>query len=65
MCIDEKSNQPKVFTILVNYNGLDDTIECVKSLKRTDYPDNHIIIVENGSKDIQAIRGNQDRKSVV
>lgn len=59
MCIDEKSNQPKVFTILVNYNGLDDTIECVKSLKRTDYPDNHIIIVENGSKDIQAIRSNQ------
>ena len=39
----------EVAVILLNWNGLDDTIECVHSLLEQDYPDFHIFVVDNGS----------------
>lgn len=49
---------PKVVTILLNWNGLGDTLECINSLHKMDYPNNEIIVVDNGSKDesVQIIR---------
>ena len=41
---------PKVSIIILNWNGLDDTIECLDSLKKTTYPDYEVIVVDNGSK---------------
>ncbi|MBI5468711.1 MAG: glycosyltransferase family 2 protein [Deltaproteobacteria bacterium] len=41
----------KVFVIVLNWNGYQDTIECVESLKGVDYPGLEIIIIENGSTD--------------
>ena len=41
----------KVAIIVLNWNGHKDTIECVESLKKTDYPDYEILIVDNGSSD--------------
>lgn len=41
----------KVFIIVLNWNGKDDTIECVESLKKIDYPERKIVIVDNGSTD--------------
>lgn len=41
--------RPLVSVILVNYNGFEDTIECVKSLKDIDYDNYEIIVVDNGS----------------
>ncbi|MCR4287544.1 MAG: glycosyltransferase family 2 protein, partial [Deltaproteobacteria bacterium] len=41
----------KVFVIVLNWNGYQDTIECVESLKGVDYPDLEIIIIDNGSID--------------
>ncbi len=40
---------PKVAIIIVNWNGADDTIECIKSLKKCSYPNYETIIVDNGS----------------
>lgn len=42
---------PKVFIIVLNWNGKDDTIECIESLKKIDYSNYKIVIVDNGSSD--------------
>jgi GT2 family glycosyltransferase len=41
---------PKVEMILLNYNGLEDTLECVASLEKLTYRNYSIIIVDNGSR---------------
>lgn len=49
---------PKVFIIIVNWNGLKDTLECLQSVFKQDYPNFEVIMVDNGSKDnsVQVIR---------
>lgn len=42
---------PLVYIILVNYNGYKDTTECVNSLKKINYSNYKIIIVDNASFD--------------
>ena len=43
------SDPARVFTIVLNWNGLADTRECLESLRKIDYPANRVIIVDNGS----------------
>jgi GT2 family glycosyltransferase len=40
---------PKVYIILVNYNGWADTIECLESLLKLTYTQKQIIVVDNNS----------------
>ncbi len=40
---------PKVYIILLNYNGWTDTIECLESVLRNDYPNYQVIVVDNNS----------------
>lgn len=40
-----------VVTLLVNWNGYSDTIECLESLFASDYPNQVVVIVDNGSTD--------------
>jgi GT2 family glycosyltransferase len=42
---------PKVSIIILNWNGKEDTIECLESLKHLTYPNYEIMLVDNGSKD--------------
>ena len=42
-------NKPKVVVITLNYNQVHYTVECVKSLLKSDYPNFEIILVDNGS----------------
>ena len=42
---------PKVFIIILNWNGWEDTIECLESLYNISYPNYDVIIVDNGSQD--------------
>lgn len=42
---------PKVFIIILNWNGYDVTKECLESLSRVDYANFEIVVVDNGSKD--------------
>jgi GT2 family glycosyltransferase len=53
-----KNLNPKVSVIILNWNGWEDTIECIESLYQIDYPNYDIILVDNDSKDdsIQKIR---------
>jgi GT2 family glycosyltransferase len=42
---------PKVFIIVLNWNGHQDTIECIHSIRKINYPRYEIVIVDNGSTD--------------
>jgi GT2 family glycosyltransferase len=42
---------PKVFIILLNYNGLDVLKRCLTSVFKLDYPNLEIIVVDNNSQD--------------
>jgi len=44
------TSQPKVSIIILNWNGLEDTIECLESLKKLTYPNYEVIVVDNGSQ---------------
>ena len=49
---------PKVCIIILNWNGLQDTIECLESLKCITYPSYQVIVVDNGSegRDVEVLR---------
>lgn len=47
----ELKNTPRVEIIILNYNGREDTRECLHSLESLDYPNYHITIIDNGSQD--------------
>jgi hypothetical protein len=40
---------PKVYIIIVNFNGWVDTLECLESIYRIDYPNFQVIVVDNNS----------------
>lgn len=42
---------PKVYILILNWNGKKDTINCLESVKKIDYPDYNIVIIDNGSSD--------------
>jgi GT2 family glycosyltransferase len=47
----QHSSAPHVVTILVNWRGVEDTLECLESLLASDYPNQTIVVVDNGSGD--------------
>jgi GT2 family glycosyltransferase len=44
-------NLPEVSIVVLNWNGLVDTLACLDSLKQLDYPSFQVIVVDNGSDD--------------
>jgi len=44
-------SQKNVYIIVLNWNGKDDTVECVRSLRKISYDNYKIIVVDNGSED--------------
>ena len=38
---------PKVYIVILNYNGWTDTIECLENVLRNDYPNYQVIVVDN------------------
>jgi GT2 family glycosyltransferase len=44
-------SSPRVACILLNWNGWRDTIECLESIFRLDYPDFQIVVCDNASAD--------------
>lgn len=42
---------PRVCVIVLNFNGSADTMECVQSLQKLNYPDFKVLLVDNASED--------------
>jgi GT2 family glycosyltransferase len=57
---------PKVAIIILNWNGWEDTLECLESLNNIDYPNYYLILVDNASSDnsLNRIRNYCDGKNV-
>jgi GT2 family glycosyltransferase/2-polyprenyl-3-methyl-5-hydroxy-6-metoxy-1,4-benzoquinol methylase len=53
-----KSIEPTISIIIVNWNGKEDTINCITSLNQLNYTNYEVIIVDNGSTDdsVKAIK---------
>lgn len=45
----------KIAVIILNWNGKKDTLECLESVYRMDYPNLEVIVVDNGSSDDSAL----------
>lgn len=43
--------QKEVYIIVLNWNGKDDTLECLKSLEKINYRNYKIVVVDNSSED--------------
>ncbi|HET6307814.1 MAG TPA: glycosyltransferase family 2 protein [Rhodopila sp.] len=41
---------PPVFVIILNWNGTADTLAAIASIEQQDYPNRHIVVVDNGSE---------------
>ncbi len=46
-----KKDFPKIVIVILNYNGKQDTLQCLQSLQSVNYPNFETILVDNGSKD--------------
>jgi GT2 family glycosyltransferase len=44
-------DHPRVAVIVLHYCSLQDTVECVRALRRNDYPNFSILVIDNGSPD--------------
>ena len=51
---DSMQRPPKVAVVVLNWNGLADTSECLDSLRRITYPNRQTIVVDNGSSGDEA-----------
>lgn len=59
--------QKKVYVIVLNWNGKEDTLDCLKSLQSTNYENYRVVVVDNGSKDdsVQVVRSSFPGADVV
>ena len=49
--MSKKSIDPLVSFVVLNWNGLEDTKECIKSINKLNYDNKELIVVDNGSSD--------------
>lgn len=58
---------PKVCTILLNWNCKKDTLDCLDSLSKSDYPNHEVVVVDNASADdsVKAIRSRFQKVKVI
>jgi hypothetical protein len=47
---------PRVYIIILNYNGWKDTVECLETVFRSDYPDYKVVVADNNSTDDSILR---------
>lgn len=60
-------DSPKVFIIILNWNGLKDTLECLDSVYKLDYRNFEVIVVDNASSEspAKAISGGYPRTILI
>jgi len=65
---DVHRKYPKVSIIILNWNGIDDTIKCIESIEKAEYPNYDIVVVDNASSgnDVEILRQRfRDRINVI
>jgi GT2 family glycosyltransferase len=45
------STLPKIFILILNWNGKEDTCVCLDSVSKIDYPNYEVVVMDNGSQD--------------
>lgn len=45
------SISPKIFVIILNFNGIETLLPCLNSIFQSDYPNFEVVVVDNDSKD--------------
>lgn len=45
------TNQPKVFVLILSYNGKKWLVDCLPSVVELDYPNYEVVVIDNGSTD--------------
>jgi GT2 family glycosyltransferase len=48
--------RPRVFIVLLNWNSAADTLECLESVMRIDYPNYQVVVCDNASSDDSVAR---------
>ena len=43
-------SRPRVTAVVLNWNGLEDTLVCLRSVVRSDWPELDVLVVDNGSR---------------
>ena len=51
--------KPRVYILILNWNNWPDTMECLESLFRLNYPDYRVVLIDNASTD-----GSEDNAKV-
>lgn len=46
----KKTSDPLVSVVILNWNGLEDTLRCIDSVRNLNYANIEIVLVDNGSK---------------
>ncbi|GAP08605.1 predicted glycosyltransferases [Anaerolinea thermolimosa] len=46
-----ENQNPRVAIVVINWNGGDDTLACLDSLARVQYPERYVLVVDNASQD--------------
>lgn len=54
----------KVLVVILNWNGIDDTLQCINSLSEQTFTDFRIAVVDNGSRDSSLDKLDQLKKSL-
>ncbi len=44
-------SSPLVYIVILNWNGCQDTVECLRSCGKISYPNHQVLVVDNGSTD--------------
>lgn len=47
----QQQNRSLIYVVIVNWNGWADTLECLESLFRSDFPEFRVVVCDNGSTD--------------
>ncbi len=49
--MENNKDNPTIYVIILNWNGKEDTLECLATVKQLDYPNYKLVVVDNGSTD--------------
>lgn len=65
VCIKPAKVSPSVFVLILNWNGWQDTVQCIESLKSLTYPNYEIVVLDNASTNDSVARIREAHPDVI